>query len=515
MNRCQPEVLDNFVEPDTVRAYDALWRPGASPVLCVSGLSGSGKSTLLCYLHDRHDPHRVRVMLDLDGVRLTEGHRWLDALGEELSRQVRAVDLSRYRHTAARLDQQRVQIAPAAVHVRQSQSSLLGGGIEESPQTVHVDLSGAVAEANERKASHDRQARATLGDALFNALEPLAGREWVLLVDTYERVAHHANTEFRAWFEDEFLDVLIHRQPQARVVIAGREGLPTGGYLTQARPLAEWDRSASDRFLAGWGLADPALQEAVYAHCQGHPLVTDMARQVWQAGQDAHRPLRVSDLRPQTNRAAAIEWLLDEFVKRLPEDLRDAVRAATLLRDVSLEVLNAMLAPLRLDPRAFVRLLSLSFIGRPPVPARAHDLVREVEDSWRRREELTEYRRLHTAAFTHFHDRGDLVNSLYHLLVLDEDHARTVWVEAIDKNRLQLNLDKQSELLSLLQMPERQEWLQPHTRAFHWLFSGFLAVYQDRLSVALAAFERAATDFRMAGDNQGAATAVWALGDLY
>jgi hypothetical protein len=98
-------------------------------------------------------------------------------------------------------------------------------------------MSAAIAEANERKADHDRRTRMTLSEVLFDALEPLAGRDWVLFVDTYERLAHHADSEFRRWFEDDFLDLLIHRQPGARVVMAGREGLPTGGQITPARPL--------------------------------------------------------------------------------------------------------------------------------------------------------------------------------------------------------------------------------------------------------------------------------------
>jgi tetratricopeptide (TPR) repeat protein len=243
--------------------------------------------------------------------------------------------------------------------------------------------------------------------------------------------------------------------------------------------------------------------------------MTDRARQVWQVGRDADVPLRVDDLRPQTNREAATAWLLQAFVQRLPEDLRDAVRAAALLREVSLEALNAMLAPRHLDPVTFARLLSLSFVGRPPAPARTHDLVREVEDSWRRRQEPAEFHWLHTAAFQYFREHGDMINSLYHLLAIDEDQARNAWVEATDQARLHVDLDVQSELLGLLQMPERQQWLQLHTQAFHGLYSGLLAVYQNRLDNAFQAFSQAIAAFRTAGDPWGAATATLALGDLY
>ena len=81
MSRCEPKTLDHFVEPDAVRAYDGLWAPGARPVLCVTGWSGSGKTTLLCYLRERHDTGRVRVLVDLVDGRLAEGHRLLDELG--------------------------------------------------------------------------------------------------------------------------------------------------------------------------------------------------------------------------------------------------------------------------------------------------------------------------------------------------------------------------------------------------------------------------------------------------
>jgi hypothetical protein len=79
-----------------------------------------------------------------------------------------------------------------------------------------------------------------LTEALFDALEPLTGREWVLLVDTYEAVVHLADAEFRDWFEHEFLDTLVRRQPGARVVITGREGLPQGRHCRPAPPLVDW-----------------------------------------------------------------------------------------------------------------------------------------------------------------------------------------------------------------------------------------------------------------------------------
>ncbi|MGH8886961.1 MAG: hypothetical protein ACRDYX_17690, partial [Egibacteraceae bacterium] len=481
------ELVEHFIEPQAVLdAYAALWDPDAPPVLCIDGLSGNGKSRLLDYLHILHDPGRLRVLLDLDDLRLAEGHRWLDDLGKELARQVATIDLAAYWGTADELDRERAQIKPAAPQVRQQQGAWLKGRIEGSPQTVHVDLSPAVAEANERKAKHDRTARKQLTKALFDALEPLAGREWVLLVDTYERVAHLADAEFRAWLEREFLDTLARRQPRARVVIAGREGLPEGGHCIPAPPLTDWDKAASDRFLAGWRavdpmlrqrVIDPTLRQAIYDHCQGHPLVTDLARQVWKAGIESGQPLKAADLRPHTNQRAAIEWLLDKFAERLPAGLKEAVRAAALLRDLSHEALNALL-PDELADDLYRRLRGLSFVGRPPAPVRVHDLIRQVEDSYRRREKPDEYRRLHAAAFDYFAARNDVLNGLYHLLALDDEVARAEWITAIDQARLSLDLDAQSQLLGLLQMPERQTWLQPHTRAFHSLFTGLLAHYQ-------------------------------------
>jgi tetratricopeptide (TPR) repeat protein len=484
-------------------------------VLCVSGWSGSGKSTLLCYLHERHDVVRARVLLDLDDGRLAEGHRWLDELGRALARQVPGVELARYREVAAGLDRARPRFAASAVDVRIRQASLFKGSIAESAPSVQVDLTAAVAEANKDRAAHDRQARDELTAVLFDALEPFAGMEWALLVDTYERVAHAADGEFLAWFEHDFLAELADRQPGARVVVAGRERLPTGMGVVSAAPLAAWDASSSDQFLVGHRLGDANVRNAVFGHCQGHPLMTDLARQVWQAGEQTGRPLAAGDLRPHTNQAAALAWLLEKFVERLPEGMGTAVRVVGLLREVSLDALNAMLAPRQLTAPEFARLLSLSFVGQPPAPARAHDLVREVEDSWRRRQELAEYRRLHAAAFQHYYARGELVNGLYHLLAIDEEEALAAWVEAVDQARQRYDLETQSELLDLLQLPERREWLQPRTRGFLSLFSGLLSLYQRRLAESAAAFERSADEFAQADDSWGVATATRALGDLY
>jgi tetratricopeptide (TPR) repeat protein len=151
---------------------------------------------------------------------------------------------------------------------------------------------------------------------------------------------------------------------------------------------------------------------------------------------------------------------------------------------------------------------------RRPRAAGPRFLIREVEDS-SQRGYPDEYRRLHVAAFEYFAARDDVLNGVYHLLVLDEQAARSVWVQAIDQARLGLDLDSQRQLLGLLQMPERIRWLQPHTRAFHSLFAGLLARYQDRLDDALTALEQAAEQFRTAGDSWGVATATQALGDLY
>ncbi len=519
MNPCRPEILEHFIEPQPVlAAYKMLWAPGAAPILCIDGLSGNGKTSLLCCLYERYDPGRVKVLLDLDNRGLAEGHRWLDTLSSGLTGQIREVDLSAYWRAARERDDQREQIVPAFPGVRQRTAARLWGRVENSPQNVHIDILPAIATANEQKAEHDRRTRDVLTKALFDALEPLAGREWVLLVDTYEAVVHLADAEFRGWFEHEFLPTLVRRQPGARVVITGREGLPKGGYCMSAPPLVDWDRAANDKFLEGWGLIDPALQQAVYAHCRGHPLVTDLARKVWEEGHRSRRPLKVGDLRPQTNRKAAIEWLVKQLVARLPARLSAAVRAAAMLRELSLEALNALLSPSTLSQEDYEqRLLDLSCISGCPGSGsfyHVHDLIREVEDS-SQRGYPEEYQRLHVAAFEYFKARNDVLNGVYHLLVLNEEAARSEWIQAIDQARLGLDLDSQSQLLALLQMPERIRWLQPHTQAFHSLFSGLLARYQDRLDDALTTLTQAVGQFRTAGDSWGVATATQALGDLY
>jgi hypothetical protein len=46
------------------------------------------------------------------------------------------------------------------------------------------------------------------------------------------------------------------------------------------------------------------------------------------------------------------------------------------------------------------------------------------------------------------------LHGIYRLLVLDEEAARSVWIQAIGQARLGFDLDRQNQLLALLQMPE-------------------------------------------------------------
>src|SRR5206468_1949591 len=98
-------------------------------------------------------------------------------------------------------------------------------------------------------------------------------------------------------------------------------------------------RDESDRFLRSWGL-DDGVCGAVFDHCRGHPLATDLAREVWQQAVAAGRPLRADELRSEANHRAAIEWLMTRLIERHSPSFGAAVLAAALLRELTLEVLN-------------------------------------------------------------------------------------------------------------------------------------------------------------------------------
>ncbi len=500
---------------EALAAYDDLWSLRTPQrILNVEGISGTGKTTLLWYIVNHHDQSgRLRVTLDLgDGQLRALDHALLDALVDQLALPDHSLSRMGYYKVADRLDRQAAAIRGSRADIRIEQLAQDRGSIGSSP--IHVSIA-----MNQRLADHRRAARHRLTRELLEVCEPLRGRECVLLLDTYEAVGGSADADFRAWLEEELLPGLLARWPGLRVVLAGREELPWRADQHRRTALQGWTRSDSDAFLAQWGVTDDALRKAIFSHCRGHPLLTDMAREVWRAGIDSGVLLTAADLLEGVDREAASEWLFKRLVERLPTPLGEGLRAAALLRRLSLEALNALLdEQRRLDAGAYQRLLRLSIIQRVPGKAAVvHDLLRQVEDARCRQEEPKRFRDCNERAASYYIEEptGSTADVLYHMLAIDPVEGFRRWISVIDATRLSYDIAEQVALLEIAHLAERWRWLGSGDQAAWWLRNGLLAQYTDRLREAEAAYAAALALYQTVEDRLGEANTRKALGDLY
>ncbi|MCB9116336.1 MAG: tetratricopeptide repeat protein [Caldilineaceae bacterium] len=500
---------------DALAAYDALWQPGGSQrVLNIEGMSGNGKSTLLWFL-DNHHPRpaaRLHLRLDMESASVRQGdYELLDALAHQCRPCLDAGALAAYaaRKDVALAQAQAIRAAPAEARIEQHVAD--GSSVAASPNSITFEVATRLADLR-------RQARTDLLWELCDALAGLAALEMTLFVDSYEYVRHGADAEFRAWFEEQVLEALLQTLPHLRVVVAGREELPFRADRHQRATLRLWTAGESDRFLQSYAIDDPSLLAAIYAHCQGHPLLTNLAREVWSAGADVGRPLTPDELRADINRAAAAQWLVSRLLERLPEKLRAAVRAAALLRELSLDALNAVLdAGDALTTAEYQRLLRFSFVIAPPgQPPRVHDLIRQTEEAWNRTHEPARHQALHALAQAYYAQLGDGagVDTLYHHLALDTDAAFARWKDEMGDALFNFDRQAQQALLEVARLPERWAELNDQQRGDWHYLRGRSEYYSDQWHAALDDYAEALGLFRAVGDRLGEANVLKAQGDV-
>ncbi|MCW5845513.1 MAG: tetratricopeptide repeat protein [Caldilinea sp.] len=501
---------------DALAAYDALWQPGGSQrVLNIEGMSGNGKSTLLWFL-DNHHPRpaaRLHLRLDMESASVRQGdYELLDALAHQCRPCLDAGALAAYaaRKDVALAQAQAIRAAPAEARIEQHVAD--GSSVAASPNSITFEVATRLADLR-------RQARTDLLWELCDALAGLAALEMTLFVDSYEYVRHGADAEFRAWFEEQVLEALLQTLPHLRVVVAGREELPFRADRHQRATLRLWTAGESDRFLQSYAIDDPSLLAAIYAHCQGHPLLTNLAREVWSAGADVGRPLTPDELRADINRAAAAQWLVSRLLERLPEKLRAAVRAAALLRELSLDALNAVLdAGDALTTAEYQRLLRFSFVIAPPgQPPRVHDLIRQTEEAWNRTHEPARHQALHALAQAYYAQLGDGagVDTLYHHLALDTDAAFARWKDEMGDALFNFDRQAQQALLEVARLPERWAELNDQQRGDWHYLRGRSEYYSDQWHAALDDYAEALGLFRAVGDRLGEANVLQAQGDVH
>ncbi len=499
---------------EALAAYDALWSTTNGPrILNIEGMSGNGKTTLLWFL-DYHHPRpadrlHLRLDMSLDNLR-TGDYDLPDSLAEQLRAHLPAGALHAYTHTRAQALAEAARIREAAVQVSIHQEAAQGGSISGSPNSVNLEYS-------QRMADLRRTTRAALLNALMEAGARLKHTPIALLIDTYELVRQGGDADLRAWIEEQILPGLLAALAGLRIVLAGREDLPFRADRNRRNTLRLWNEQESAAFLASFDLDDAALAQAIFNHCQGHPLLTDLAREIWQEGLTQGQPLSASELRSGIDQAAATQWLFERLLVRLPPSQREALRAAALLRELSLDALHALTPAAPLPEDDYHRLLRFSFMQTPPGRApRVHDLLRQTEEAWLRQHASARHQQLHSAALAYYAARGDSasLDVLYHDLALHPAAGFAAWEEATEQSVFAFDRSRQQALLEMARLPERWQALSGLQQAAWYWWRGQAEYYAAHWAQAEESYQEALGLYRAVGDRQGEANVLLAQGEV-
>jgi tetratricopeptide (TPR) repeat protein len=507
-----PTHLCHFTNREAaIAAFDALWPGDGTWVLAFDGMSGNGKTTLIDFLIEtRCKPDGTSwAILDFEGSRgLTLRTDWR-ALLEALAGQWGLAEHPTYAsgRESARAEYETIHRS------LQMQIGLIAeqGQIEGSPITIDASQSEALRQA-------DHRARDDTGAALLAAaVVTHAGRRLALFLDTYETLSRAADKEYAGWLW-AWLSNAATRLPGLRVIVGGREkltGLPRR--VRRQESLHVFKQDDSDQLLSKLGVDDPAWRKAVFERLAGgHPLLTEMAADLWQEARQSDRPLPVEAIPKLAGQEQAVEWLTGRILDRLEEPIKSAVRWAALLRRFDQEILAAMLLDDagRLDDDAFEQLRSYSFVS----PARVgqgqacHDLLRRVQNAYLSANKPRACREFHARAAAHFAAEGDVVEALYHGLMAGEEAVPATWYEATHGAYLGLDWPRWSALLEVVESPELPPSPELEAQARFWRALWHRWRYET--DPALASYDQALALFQAVGDRLGEANTLQAIGDV-
>lgn len=232
------------------------------------------------------------------------------------------------------------------------------------------------------------------------AAERLAGlgERVVLILDTYEVLRL-----LDSWLRQDFAPAL---RENTRLVIAGREqpvaswyAAPGWGQLAQSVQLGNLDDDEAQELLeqAGLGGADARQVNQV---ARGHPLSLELAAAAVRARPD----IELEDVALQ----AVLDQLTGLYLDGLEPTTRNALDAASVVRRVTLPLLEAMLPDLA-PQDAFERLRALPFVQLGHDGLVVHDTIRETVARALRASDPATHRRYRAAAWRKLRSDVDYV----------------------------------------------------------------------------------------------------------
>ncbi|MFQ6058831.1 MAG: tetratricopeptide repeat protein [Anaerolineae bacterium] len=258
-------------------------------------------------------------------------------------------------------------------------------------------------------------------DDLEAALEAKEPSTVVIFLDTYEALQARGDT---------FVRELAANAPSVLFLIGGLDRVDWAGPEAQHR-VRDFGRGEAMEALARRGVTDEGMRELIYEVTRGHPQYLALAAAWVCKAQEEGRAVTEDDLR----RVALEEklkgrgrTLLEEFLRQLKDDERDALQAVAVPRWFEEEMLERLLSRPESAPRLFRSLVRYDALveaeGRPPGAYRLHGVVRDLlladlpprlKQRWHR--EMVAY-------FAEKAPEGGfpyLVEQVYHQFILDEE----------------------------------------------------------------------------------------------
>lgn len=491
---------------EAIQAFDDLWKNDSPWILAFNGVSGQGKSTLLDWLViNRCKPHSVRHALLSIGDHVSDEITFLSHIVEAETSGFSNVESKKFLKIKTKvLD----DLAQRKFHLQQSQVS------EKSPDSQQI-MSANVAEAFRIMYRHALSVTTDHWLACMRTIPRTDG--FVLLLDNYDWYQDRASLdEIRSFWTT--MERARQFLPKLRIILASREVVRHQEHVEILRRglsgegLGDLSPDDSRALLEAFGVNDAGFIDAVYRFANGHPLITRMAAEAWNASPDG---IPAGDVPDFSGREQAVGWLQNFIMNRLDEPLRSAAQWMVVLRWFSFEALNAVLDK-SITEEVYRKLMDYSFV----VPSKladgykaGHDLVRKVQIAHLRREQPANFVEFNKRAVGYFQTfKGAGLEALYHRFFTDADEAFAAWQEL--ESQAAFRYDHQLWGL-LFELALRDELSLPVRMRAQILFrAGRRHYYRAEWFPALESYNEALKLFKEIGDRLGEANVLQSHGKL-